>query len=44
MFEEELKPVIHSKCRGVLANGVVLHHDNTQPHMAAVTIEMIQKL
>jgi hypothetical protein len=25
---EELKPTIHSKYRGMLTNGVVLHHDN----------------
>jgi hypothetical protein len=29
MLEEELKPTICSKRRGVLINGVVLHHDNT---------------
>jgi len=28
----------------MLINGVVLHHDNTQPYMAAVTVETIQKL
>jgi hypothetical protein len=44
MLQEEFKPTIHSKCRGILTDGIVLHHDNTQPHMAAVTIETNQKL
>jgi len=28
MLEEEVKPAIHSKCRGMLTNSVVLHYDN----------------
>jgi hypothetical protein len=38
---KELKPVIHSECREMLPNGVVLNYDIAQPHMAAATIEMI---
>jgi hypothetical protein len=41
MLEEELKLSVLSNCRGRLANGVVSDHDNSLPHMAAVTIEMI---
>jgi hypothetical protein len=44
MLEEELKPTIHSKCRGMLTSGVVLHRDNTQPHTTAVTTETMSKL
>jgi hypothetical protein len=44
MLEVELKPAIRSKCRGMLSNGVVLKHDNAQPHTAAATVEMIRKL
>jgi DNA-binding transcriptional regulator/RsmH inhibitor MraZ len=44
MLEEDAKPTISSKHRGVLANGVVLHLDNAQPHAEAVTIGTIQKL
>jgi len=28
VLEEELKPAVRSKPRGMLTNGVVLHHDN----------------
>jgi hypothetical protein len=42
LLEEGFQPAVCSKCRGMLTDGVVLHHDNTQPHMAVVTIEMIQ--
>jgi hypothetical protein len=44
MLEEELKPTICSKRRGVLINGVVLHHDNTWPHVAVAIVEKNQKL
>jgi histone-lysine N-methyltransferase SETMAR len=44
VLEEELKPAVCGKQRGMLTKGVVLHHDNTQIHMAALTVEMIQKL
>jgi hypothetical protein len=39
ILEEELKPIIHSKCRGILTNGLVLDHDNTQPHMTTATVK-----
>jgi len=29
MLEEELKPAIYSKCRGMPTSGVVFHHNNT---------------
>jgi hypothetical protein len=38
---EEMKPTIHSKCRVMLTNGVVLHLNNVQPHTATVASEMI---
>jgi hypothetical protein len=41
MLVEELKPAIHSKHRRMLINEVVLCHDNAEPHMAAVAIEVI---
>jgi hypothetical protein len=44
MLEEKLNTTIHSKCRGMLTNGVVLHHDNVQLHIAAVNTETIRKL
>jgi hypothetical protein len=44
MLEEVSIPTICSKHRGMLTKGVILHHDNSQPHMAAVTTETIQKL
>jgi len=44
MLEEEFKPAILSKRRGMLTNGVVLHHDNARTHTAAATVETILKL
>jgi histone-lysine N-methyltransferase SETMAR len=44
MLQEELKPTTRSKRRGFMTNGVVLHHNNAQPHTAAATVEMIRKL
>jgi hypothetical protein len=41
MLKEKVKPTICSKHRGMLTNGVVLHHNKAQPHMAAATIETI---
>jgi hypothetical protein len=40
----ELQTAICSKHRGMPTDGVVLYHDNTQPHMAAVPVETIRKL
>jgi histone-lysine N-methyltransferase SETMAR len=44
MHENELKSAIRSKRRGMLTNGVVLHHDNARPHTAAAADETIRKL
>jgi len=44
MLEEELKPTIHNKHRGMLTDEVVLHHDNCRPHMTAATVGTIKKL
>jgi len=38
-LELELKPTIHNTSIGMLSNGIVLHHDNAQTHMAAVIAE-----
>jgi RNase P subunit RPR2 len=40
MLEEEFKPTTCCKCRAMLTNEVVLHHDST-PHTKVVTVEMI---
>jgi hypothetical protein len=44
VLKEELKPAVHSKCRGMEIEGVVLHHDNARPHMTVAVVEMVQKL
>jgi hypothetical protein len=41
MLEAELKLIICSKHKGMLTNGVVLHHDNNRPHMAAATVKVV---
>jgi len=43
ILDEELKPTIYRRYRGMLTDGVFLHHDNTQPHMTVVIIETIEK-
>jgi hypothetical protein len=43
ILEEELKPGICNICRRMLTNGVILYHDNAQPHMATETVETTQK-
>jgi hypothetical protein len=40
MFEEQLKPTIHSKRRGRLTKTVILHYDNSLSHTAAATTEI----
>jgi hypothetical protein len=35
---------VHSECRGMLTNGVVLHHDKARPHMTTATVQTIWKL
>jgi hypothetical protein len=37
MLEKKLKPVIHSRCRGLLSEGALLLHDSARPHTAAGT-------
>ena len=44
MLEEELKPAIRTKRRGMLTKGVLLQHDNARPHTANLTIETIKSL
>jgi hypothetical protein len=44
MFEEDLKPTVCSKCRGILTNGVVLPYNSFQSHTASVAIKLIQIL
>jgi histone-lysine N-methyltransferase SETMAR len=44
MLGEELKPAIRGTRRGMLTNGVVMHHDNARPHIAVATVETIRKL
>ena len=41
MFTDRLKPVIRSKCRGLLSKGVFLQ-DNARPHTAAHIAETLQ--
>jgi hypothetical protein len=41
VLEWEFKPTIHIKCKEMLTDGVVLHHDNARPHMTIGTIETI---
>jgi RNase P subunit RPR2 len=44
MLEEKLKSAICSHCHELLSKGVLLLHDNTQPHIAAATVTTTQKL
>ena len=44
MLTDRLKPAIQSKHQEPLSKGVVLLHDNTHPHTAAYTAEMLWKL
>jgi len=39
MLQNELKPAICKKRRGMLSKKVLLHHDNARPHTAAVTVD-----
>jgi histone-lysine N-methyltransferase SETMAR len=43
MLQGGLKPAIHSKRRGRLSEGLLLH-DNARPHTAACTLETLRKL
>jgi hypothetical protein len=41
MLVNELKPAIQSKRRGLLSKRALLLHDNTRPHMAAHTVDIL---
>ena len=38
LLQNELKPAICKKRRGMLSKKVLLHHDNARPHTAAATV------
>jgi hypothetical protein len=40
----KVRYLIHRKCPGQLARGVLLHHDNARPNTAQATQERIQEL
>ena len=44
MLRNEVRPAIRSKRRGRLTEDVLLLHDNACPHMAHLTINIIQQL
>jgi len=44
MLQNELKPAICKKRRGMPSKNVLLHHDNAHPHTAAGTVETVQHL
>jgi hypothetical protein len=44
MLEEKLEPAIRSSCCILLSKGVLLIHNNAQPHTAAAAVTTIQKL
>ena len=44
MIIDRLKPEIRSKRLGQLSKGIVLLHGNARPHIAAHTVETLQKL
>jgi len=44
LLQNELKPAICKKRRGMLSKKVLLHHDNARPHTAAATVETVQQL
>jgi histone-lysine N-methyltransferase SETMAR len=41
VLEEELKPAIRSRRRGLVSKGFLLLHDNARPHSAAATVTTI---
>ena len=44
LLKNHLRPAIKSKRRGFLSTGVLLQHDNAQPHTAPSTVATIQDL
>jgi len=44
LLKNHLRPAIKSKWRGLLSTGVLLQHDNAQPHTARSTVATIQDL
>jgi hypothetical protein len=44
VLEEKLKPAIRSSCHILLSKGILLLHNNMQPHTAAATVTTVQKL
>ena len=44
MLIDRLKPETRSRRRGQLSKSIVLLHDNPRPHIAAHTVETLQKL
>jgi len=44
LLKNHLHPAIKSKRRGLLSTGVLLQHDNAQPHTAHSTVATIQDL
>ena len=44
LLKNHLRPAIKSKRRGLLSTGVLLQHDNAQPHTACSTVATIQNL
>jgi histone-lysine N-methyltransferase SETMAR len=44
LLQNHLKPVIRSKCRGLLSSDVLLQHDNARPHTARATANKITYL
>ena len=44
MLQNEMKPAIRSKCRGLLSKRVSLLHNNASPHMVAHTVDTLRAL
>lgn len=44
LLQNELKPAIRTKRRGMLTQTVLQHHDNARPHTTAAAVVTIQEL
>jgi histone-lysine N-methyltransferase SETMAR len=44
LLQDQLKPAIRHKRQGLLSKGVLLLHDNAQPHTATATVQTVQRL